>query len=505
MKIVSIVVLSFLALTFLQAQDAGTKIPSSVAIGMYGHPYMTGFSLSSYSRSALAQSKLGDTALYNMYGNLRDDNPVYNQKSPWWMCGVRAVGNNVVMWAFDRFVLKADFSTIGFNSWKHNMATGWEWDTDRFGMNFFLHPYSGDGYFNSARANGYSFYESVPFAFGGSLMWEYFGENTLPSWNDLINTTANGAFLGEISYRLSSDFLDDRTTGAERTFRELFAAIINPSRAFSRLTQGKLTRVTSEEIYQKEPLDMTFAAGAHLVNDGSKVGTGHTSEMLVLLLNYGDPYEQRSRKPFDYFRLRADLVFGMGRKIIDNVIGEGILYGKNVHSGNFDMLIGGFQHYDYWDNTTFELGTIAFGGGMISKLQVSARSDLRIEAHLGIVPLAGNSTVLGPDTSQFRDYNYGGGAQAKLVTSLNLGGWASLAFRGNYYWVQTYVGTAGNNYIGIIRPSVTFRIFNNLSLGAEHLVYYSDRFPRDFPYVHVVRTEQKIFLQLYIENFARAR
>jgi hypothetical protein len=168
-------------------------------------------------------------------------------------------------------------------------------------MNYFFHPYSGAGYFNAARANGYTFYESVPFAFGGSLMWELFGENTLPSVNDLINTTVTGAFLGEITYRLSSDFLDDRTTGSERVFRELLAGIINPGRAFGRLLQGKLTRVTSEEIYQKEPLNMTFSAGPHVVNDGRKFGAGATDEMLTLQLDYGNPFEERSRNLFDYF------------------------------------------------------------------------------------------------------------------------------------------------------------------------------------------------------------
>jgi hypothetical protein len=41
-------------------------------------------------------------------------------------------------------------------------------------------------------------------------MWEYFGENTRPSFNDVINTPVNGAFFGEILYRLSSNILDDR-------------------------------------------------------------------------------------------------------------------------------------------------------------------------------------------------------------------------------------------------------------------------------------------------------
>jgi hypothetical protein len=505
MKIVCIVVFSFLFSTSLQAQDAGTNISSGLTAGKYRQPYKRDFSLSSGSGTAPAESTPSDNVLYNMYGDLREDNPEYNQKSPLWLCAISVVLNNVVTWASDRYLFNADHARIGPGSWKRNLATGPVWDTDRFGMNYFFHPYSGVGYFHAGRANGHNFYESVPFTFGGSLMWEYFGKNTLPSVNDLINTTVTGAFLGEISYRLSSNFLDDRTTGSERVFRELFAGIIDPSRAFSRLLQGRLSRVTSEEIYQKEPLTMTFSAGARLVNDGRSFGTGSISEVLTLHFDYGNPFEQRTRKSFDYFKLRADLTFGVGRKILGNVIGHGILFGKNIQPGNLEMLIGGFQHYDFWDNKTFELGTIAFGGGMISKLPVSANSNLFFDVHLGIVPLAGNSTRLGPDTSQFRDYNYGGGAEGKLETTLNLGGWASVTFRGYYYWIHTYVGNAGDNVIGIIKPSVAFRLVGNLSLGFEQLVYFSDRHPRDFPDVHDVRTEQKMFLQFYIDNFKQER
>lgn len=82
-----------------------------------------------------------------------------------------------------------------------------------------------------------SFYESVPFAFLGSLEWEYFGENTLPSYNDIINTPVNGIFLEEIFYQLGSNILDDQTTGEDRSFREMAVAIITPTRFFSRLLQ----------------------------------------------------------------------------------------------------------------------------------------------------------------------------------------------------------------------------------------------------------------------------
>lgn len=498
-------VASFLFSSLVQAQDAGTNISSGLPTGSYRQPYKTELSLSPHPVASPAWSTSGDTVRHNMYGDLMDDNPAYNQRSPWWLCAIRVVGNNVVTWASDRYIFNWDFARIGINSWAHNLRTGWEWDTDRFGMNYFFHPYSGAGYFNASRANGYTFWESVPFAFGGSLMWEYFGENTLPSINDLINTTVTGAFLGEISYRLSSDFLDDRTTGSERVFRELFAGIINPGRAFGRLLQGKLTRVTSEEIYHKEPLNMTFSAGPHVVNDGRKFGAGATDEMLTLQLDYGNPFEQRSRKLFDYFALRGNLTFGAGRKIVDNVVGQGILVGRNVHSGNMDFLVGAFQHYDFWDNKTFELGTIAFGGGVVSKMSLSENSNLYLDLQLGLVPLAGNSTQLGPDTSQFRDYNYGGGGETKFETTLNLGAWVNLTFRGYYYWIHTYVGIAGESFVGIIKPSVAFRILGNFSLGFEHLVYYTDRYPRDFPDFHDVRTEQRIFLQYYVDNFKQQR
>jgi hypothetical protein len=505
MKILCTAVLTFLISTFLQAQDAATNISFGLTTGNYRQPHKGVFSLSSDPVAAPARRTPADTVLHNMYGDLREDNPEYSPKSPWWACAIRVTLNNVFTWASDRYIFNADYARIGSSTWKHNLKTGWEWDKDRFGMNYFFHPYSGAGYFNAARSNGHTFYESVPFAFGGSLMWEYFGENTLPSVNDLINTTVTGAFLGEISYRLSSDFLDDRTTGSERVFRELFAGVINPTRFFSRLLQGKFFRVTSEEIYQKEPLNMTFSAGPHLVNDGRRFGTGSTDEMITILLDYGNPFEQRSRKLFDYFKIRGDLTFGAGRKVVDNIFGQGLLFGRNIQSGNLDLLIGAFQHYDFWDNKTFELGTIAFGAGIISKLSVSANSNLFFDVHLGIIPLAGNSTQLGPDTSQFRDYNYGGGGEGKFETTLNLGSWVNFTFRGYYYWIHTYVGTAGENFVGIIKPSVAFRILDNFSLGFEHMVYFSDRYPRDFPNAHDVRTEQKIFVQYYIDNFKQKR
>jgi hypothetical protein len=315
---------------------------------------------------------------------------------------------------------------VGPETWAHNLKTGWEWDTDKFGMNFFFHPFNGSSFFGSARASGYSYFESLPFVLLGSLMWEYFGETTLPSYNDIINTTASGALFGEILYRIGSNILDDQTTGAERFFREFGAFVLNPGRGLSRLLQGKLSRVTPKEVYQKEPLNITLALGAHWFNQGTTFGTGSTSGFLDIHIDYGDPFEIRRRKPFDFFKVRLDFSYGanVGNKYLDNVVGYGLLFGKTAHAGNLDVLFGAFQHYNYWDSKVFEIGTIGFGGGIVAKWTWSQNTNLQAAAHLGIVPLAASNSPhvdIVEAGVHGRNYDYSGGGEFKFEGTLNLG------------------------------------------------------------------------------------
>ncbi|MGZ3751622.1 MAG: DUF3943 domain-containing protein, partial [Mucilaginibacter sp.] len=316
-----------------------------------------------------ARSPMVDTTLRNRYGYLLNDDIKLNRKYPLWKPVVQVFGINTFIWTMDRFVLNEPFSRIGPSTWNYNINKGWEWDDDRFGINFIGHPYSGSLYFNAARSQGYNYWQSIPFAIGGSVMWEYFGENTRPSYNDVINTPVNGAFLGEIFYRLSSNILDDRTYGSERFFRELLAGAVDPAREFNRLVQGKAFRHTTTDAYQTEPLNVTFSGGVHKINEDNKTvfGKGPTNVMLNIQFDYGNPFEDIGRKPFDLFRFRTEFSFGVGRKILDNILGYGILFGNNAQLGKLSVLYGAFQYYDYWDNKTFELGALGFGGGLITK------------------------------------------------------------------------------------------------------------------------------------------
>jgi hypothetical protein len=289
------------------------------------------------------------------------------------------------------------------------------------------------------------------------------------------------------------------------------AGIIDPMRGFNRLIQGKTARYSNKEIYQKEPLNITLYAGIHKINDHSNaILSGRTIEMINVQFDYGNPFEVCSRSPFDFFKLRLETNLGAGRKVIDNVTGYGLLVGRNAQFGNMALLEGGFLYYDYWDNTQFELSTIALGVGVFSKMPLGKLTNLYTSAHIGIVPLAGSSAGVITDTSQCRDYSFGYGWEAKFETSLALGNYATLGF--TYYYFKIHLfnntgiedispdGTLGNNSIGIFKPKITIQLYKSMSVGFEYYVYSQVHTETGFPVFSSYQTEQKIFVQFYFED-----
>jgi hypothetical protein len=454
-----------------------------------------------------AGSPLPDSTMYNKYGDLLQDDPDYNARQPLWKPAIQVAGINAAFMGFNRYIARADYGYVRFSTWKNNLKAGGEWDIDKFGINFIGHPYQGTLYFNAARAQGYNYWQSLPFAVAGSLTWEYLGENTLPSFNDMIYTPLNGAALGEILYRLSANILDDRSRGRERVIRELSAGILNPVRGLNRLLQGKTFQVTNKEVYAKEPLNVTLFTGVHRLNERENdvFGKGGNMAMLNIQLDYGNPFEARKRKPFDFFRLRTEFSWGADTLggTINNVTGYGILWGRNKQIGKLSLLAGAFQQYDYWDTRNFELGALGFGGGVFTRLPLSPEVNLYTNAHLGVIPLAGNSSRSAPDSVGLRNYVFANGLQAKIESTLSLGRHASVAMVYYHFWLHTFEGLKGSNSISIVRPRLTVQIFKNLSMGYEHFGYATDRKLEAYPGQRSVITEQKIFLQLFLQDNQR--
>jgi hypothetical protein len=495
MKSVLIVIFNLFSIVFLYSQDSckSFQLPevnirrledfSSLHTEYrYGFPAGTKYILTN------------DTAL-NKVKLLKDD-AEYNKRYQFWYPLTLTTGTNVLTWGYDRYILNASFSRVGFKTWKYNLTHGWVWDTDRFGVDFLGHPISGAMFFNTARSSGYSFVQSFPYAVFGSVQWKYFGENDSPTINDLITTSVAGSLAGEILYRLSSNILDDTKRGSERVFREIFAGLVDPVRGVNRLLKGTAFRVTSKEIYQKEPVKISLGAGVQKISEGIGFGAKKTSELLNLSIVYGDPFENRIRKPFDFFESNIILDNGdrAGKSIVDNLSAFGLLYGKNAQAGNTRLMTGIFQHYDYFNNSIFELGNLTFSGGILSKMAVGQKSFLYSNLHLGIVPFGGYSVKLGPDTALFRDFNYGGGAGVKLESTFGFRNIANLNISALYYWMFRYTGTKENNLIGIIRPTLLIRVAKNVQLGFQYFLYTNDKYFQQIHTSNLKSSEQKFML-----------
>ena len=173
------------------------------------------------------------------------------------------IGTNLAVWAFDRFIVNESWARINGKTIRNNFRRGLMWDSDQFTTNLFSHPYHGGLYFNAARSNGLNFWQSIPYAAGGSLMWEFFMETEAPSPNDMLATTFGGVALGEITFRLSDLFIDNRTSGWERAGRELLAGIISPMRAINRLITGKAWKRRSYKgrSYSNVPVNFVVSFG----------------------------------------------------------------------------------------------------------------------------------------------------------------------------------------------------------------------------------------------------
>ena len=206
------------------------------------------------------------------------------------------------------------------------------WDNDAMGTNMFMHPYHGSLYFNSARSNGYNFWQSGLFAFGGSFMWEMFMENEYPSTNDIIATPIGGMALGEVTYRVSDLILDDRKTGWSRFGLEFAGFLVSPMRGLTRIINGDAwkRRSTSGKQFGVPDVSVDVSLGIRTLELKDEIldkGVGLASEINV---EYGDRFDAEDTKPYDYFSIQANLNWQKDQPVLGQINIVGRLVAKEL-------------------------------------------------------------------------------------------------------------------------------------------------------------------------------
>lgn len=350
-------------------------------------------------------------------------------KKDWFNAGSISFGINMGIWAFDRYVQKAEFANISFKTMKDNITKGFFWDNDYMSSNMFLHPYHGNLYYNAGRANGLNYWESGALAFGGSAMWELFMEQEYPSTNDIIATPIGGMAIGEIFFRTSDLILDDRRTGPSRFGLEFVSFIIAPTRGITRLLNGDAwkKRPTSGKQFGVPEVSVEVSMGVRALEFEDPIidkGLGFATNINI---EYGDPFEAETNKPYDYFTFKANLNGQGSQPVLSQLNVMGRLYSAELVDNSKDFLsIGIYQHYDYYDSDTisdvssrvpYKFCTPAsFGIGLVHQSKRSKNWHFSSYAHFNGILLGGSLS----DHYVVKDRNYNLASGFSWKTGLSL-------------------------------------------------------------------------------------
>lgn len=279
-------------------------------------------------------------------------------------------------------------------TWWDNMENGWVWDLDDFVVNQIGHPYQGNNYYNSGRANGLSFYESAAMAAFGSATWEYFGETNMPSLNDFINTTLGGIAIGEVLHRAGWLIRDPRASGRGRLWREIGAAVVDPVTGYNRFRTGDASRATDRPA-ELVPSGLGGATAAGVLWRGTDERAINSSgqPFVEVDLLYGDLTAGRSRTPYDAFLMHMRL--GGGAPVSEAKI-RGRLLGQPLRNGALQFTVA--QTYDFQDNDAYRFGAQSFEGIFSVRRALSSRVDLLLFGSGGLTVLGAiNSLPPGVD------------------------------------------------------------------------------------------------------------
>ncbi len=394
------------------------------------------------------------------------------------------VGLNLGVMSYNRYIAKEEFAEISWGSIKENFKHGFVWDEDHFETNFFMHPYHGSLYFNIARSNGMSFWESVPYAAGGSLMWEMTMENTYPSYNDFIMTTTGGIMLGEALYRLSSQILDNSATGFERVWRELLAGLINPARGFNRLINGKAFKRSGSNSYDRVPIEGYISFGGRgnfSSNIDSKTGKkvdGGAKTMIEAMIVYGDMFKEGKRSPFDTFLARAWISHSKFKPEF-SFYAYGLITGKTYIKEKSKQLIGIFQHFDFFNIEIIEIGASSIGIGYINEVQLSERLRLDASLQVGFI-------LVGASNNEYvefleRDYNFGTGLNIKVDAAFTFESVMTIYLSGIHYGMLSIDGVKGSESLTLLTAKYSFNLSKKVSVGIDIYSYLRESEYKDFP------------------------
>lgn len=413
---------------------------------------------------------------------------VMEEKKPGSAAGLLLL-SEVVPLTFDRYIKKADYARISFQTVWHNLSpASWQWDNDGFQTNQIGHPYHGSLFFNAYRSNGYSFWQSAPAVLAGSYLWETFAENQAPAPNDFINTGFGGVVLGEITHRLANRLISNNSRGVGRQASELGAFILNPVNGFARVVNGKWGKRSVGITPDSSKISGEFDVGVrkYNVNVKNPFADGQFGIYGRMKLTYGVA-EKDYKKSFNNFYVIAEL--GQDDSAFINIVSAyGALTGWKLTAGRSYQLMTLSANYDYINNEAFYYSGQRINLNLQSRYRLTANTMFNTNLGAGIILLA---AVPDGYTYNNRNYDYGPGLAFNVGGTLTAGkffiGWN---YRGG--WMKTVNGNQSSYFLHVITSDAGIKLlphfFANADLGYFNLHGDYSHLPdvnKTYPYLRI--------------------
>ncbi len=396
--------------------------------------------------------------------------PSGGTKKRFWLAAAEIGLLEFLPYAQDRFLNDEAYAHISVESIRKNIDAGFSFDNDKFTTNQIGHTIAGGLYFNAARTNGYSFWESAPFVFAGSYFWEMVGETQTPSFNDLVNTTLGGITMGEASYRLSQMILDDRARGGARVVREVLAGLVNPTQLVTRALTGDLGTVRPERGGYVEPSRFVAQVDGGWGHVSSSPRVNPDQALFTSAIRYGDPFDRAVSRPFDYFDLGVDVAWP-STKWLTHVEIRGLLGGWDLDAGSAGArhVLGVFMDFDYTSDDTRMFSSQSFRFGLLSMRPLGKGVELRAEALGAVVPLAAVQND-NPEASSGlvgRTYDYGPGAAVFTSVRVRRRELDLVTLAYSLFWTHVSDGLARNSSIQSFRAEARIPVVGPFSAGGS--------------------------------------
>ncbi|MBO7638771.1 MAG: DUF3943 domain-containing protein, partial [Treponema sp.] len=389
---------------------------------------------------------------------------------------------------YNRTIAPKEYADIDLSTMLKNISSPWKWDQDEFIINQLGHPYQGSMYHQGARSNGLNFYESLAITAFGSLTYELLMENEPPSFNDVITTPIQGAFLGEMLHRV---YLD--TTGKI----PILPALIAPQSALNHFITGKQAPNNSHSHIH----EFSLGTGAGLYNTVKnnsnplyeRLNSGQVD--LNIILKYGDVYGETTFVPLESFSFNAIGGFTFPSTYLVFLNADGLLLSfvpdaKYPTSFSLDLL---YQYYE----SSYELNfsNNAIGATIQQKIDFNDKTSLEWKEQIQLSLLAGydchylltgeGEKRLDPYGMEQRLYDLGigvGNNTGFAFYNPTMGNFKVDAFAGIYKTIPFSVQTEGSDgfsMIEYISLDYEHTIYKNLSFAVNSLFYFRQAFYDD--------------------------